>query len=68
ETAILLVENPENVRVSLRSRDALDVAAIAAKFGGGGHKRAAGARIADDIDVVKDKLIHICSRALAQAD
>ena len=64
ETAILLVENPENVRVSFRSRDALDVAAIAARFGGGGHKRAAGARIADDIDVVKDKLIHICTRAL----
>ncbi len=64
ETAILLVENPENIRVSLRSRDALDVAAIAQQFGGGGHKRAAGMRIVDDIDVVKDKLIHICSRAL----
>ena len=64
ETAALLVENPQNVRVSLRSRDALDVAAIAQKFGGGGHKRAAGMRIVDNIDVVKDKLIHICTRAL----
>lgn len=64
ETAILLVENPANIRVSLRSRDALDVAAIARKFGGGGHKRAAGMRIVDNVEAVKDKLIHICSRAL----
>ncbi len=64
ETAIMLVENAENIRVSLRSRDAVDVAAIAQQFGGGGHKRAAGMRIVDDIDVIKDKIIHICARAL----
>jgi bifunctional oligoribonuclease and PAP phosphatase NrnA len=66
ETAIILVENEENIRVSFRSRDLLDVAAIAKQFGGGGHRRAAGARVFDSMDVVKDKLIHICQRAFAQ--
>jgi len=64
ETAIMLVENAENIRVSLRSRDVVDVATIAEMFGGGGHKRAAGMRIIDSIDVVKDKLINICAKAL----
>lgn len=66
ETAIILVENDENIRVSLRSRDVLDVAAIARQFGGGGHRRAAGARVSDSMEVVKDKLIHICQRGFAE--
>lgn len=33
---------PGNVRISLRSDEVCDVAAVAAKYGGGGHKRAAG--------------------------
>ncbi len=67
ETAIILIENEDNIRVSLRSRELLDVAAIARQFGGGGHRRAAGVRIADRLDVVKDKLIHICDQALRKA-
>lgn len=31
-----------NFRISLRSDESCDVAAVAAQFGGGGHKRAAG--------------------------
>lgn len=39
----LLVEMPDGrIRSSLRSRSDLDVSAIACKFGGGGHKKAAG--------------------------
>jgi phosphoesterase RecJ-like protein len=68
ETALILVENDENIRVSLRSRDLLDVASIARQFGGGGHRRAAGARVVDSMEVVKDKLIHICQRAFAKVD
>ncbi len=67
ETAIMLIENGDNIRVSLRSRDLLDVAAIARQFGGGGHRRAAGVRIVDRLDVVKDKLVHICDQALRKA-
>lgn len=46
ETAIFLYQNPEgSYKVSLRSCSYVDVAAIAVKFGGGGHVRAAGATI-----------------------
>jgi phosphoesterase RecJ-like protein len=51
--AIVVVrqETPERCTVGLRSRNQVDVAAIAADFGGGGHKNAAGfaadARIAE---------------------
>jgi len=44
--AALLYANDKGWRVSLRSLpDGVDVAAIAAEFGGGGHPRAAGAQI-----------------------
>lgn len=41
--AMLLRETPQQkVRVSLRSRDSVNVAQIASQFGGGGHENAAG--------------------------
>src|SRR5205823_3885203 len=41
--AILLREQPGGeVRASLRSREGVDVAALARRFGGGGHHAAAG--------------------------
>ena len=40
--ACLLREQDDVVRVSLRSKDATDVSALAAELGGGGHKAAAG--------------------------
>ncbi len=44
--AALFVEvEPSLTKVSLRSRTKFDVSAIAEKFGGGGHKAAAGVRI-----------------------
>jgi len=67
EEAILLVENGGQIRVSLRSRNAIDVAAIAGKFGGGGHVRAAGFRSHESIDSLKQRLIATCKEAMAQA-
>ena len=66
DTAILLVENTTCVRVSLRSRDAVNVADVARQFGGGGHQRAAGLRASDDIDTLKAKLISACTAALSR--
>ncbi len=37
---------PAEYRVSLRSKGAIDVAAVAKQFGGGGHKNAAGCTVA----------------------
>ena len=43
ELAILFKEaGPQLTKVSIRSRDQIDAAELAAKFGGGGHRRAAG--------------------------
>lgn len=64
DTSVLLVENGGVVRASLRSRGAIDVAAIAATFGGGGHSRAAGLRAQMDIDQLRQKLTEICCKAL----
>ena len=65
DTAVLLVENTHCLRVSLRSRDDVDVSAVARRFGGGGHRRAAGLRAAGDIDQLKDRLVAACAEKLA---
>ena len=45
EATVMFTEEPNGrVRVNLRSKNTLDVAALASRFGGGGHARAAGAR------------------------
>jgi bifunctional oligoribonuclease and PAP phosphatase NrnA len=47
ELAILFKEAGPNVtKVSIRSRDQVDAAELAGKFGGGGHRRAAGIELA----------------------
>jgi phosphoesterase RecJ-like protein len=50
------------VRVSMRSKsDAVDVCAICTKFGGGGHKLAAGARIRGSLAEVEKRVLEaIC--------
>lgn len=45
KVAVLFREREDSVRVSLRSRDAYNVAEVAAAFGGGGHINAAGCTI-----------------------
>jgi len=57
EVAALFVQLPDGrVKCSLRSRNAIDVRKIAAKFGGGGHTTAAGAHLPGPIEKAK-KLI-----------
>src|SRR3989440_5817149 len=47
ELAILFKEvGPKLTKVSIRSRDQVDAAELAARFGGGGHRRAAGIELA----------------------
>lgn len=58
----------EPVRVNLRSKRGVDVAAIAARFGGGGHVRAAGARIAGDVESVAAQVIPVVIEALTSSE
>jgi phosphoesterase RecJ-like protein len=58
EVAALFVELAnDQVKVSLRSRDAINVREIAAKFGGGGHKTAAGAHLPGPIEKAKELIL-----------
>jgi phosphoesterase RecJ-like protein len=52
------------IRVSLRSRDGVDVNRIAAEFGGGGHPRAAGFRLPGSLREVKRKTLEAVAGAL----
>ena len=54
---IIRQETPDNCSVGLRSRDWVDVGNIAALFGGGGHKNAAGFYVAETIAELRPKLI-----------
>lgn len=48
---------PEETRVSLRSNSYVDVSAVARKFGGGGHVRAAGVTFNENLISAKNKLL-----------
>jgi len=52
-------------RVSFRSRGNVDVAAIAQKFGGGGHRNAAGCSFRGSQDELRARLAEEIDRALA---
>jgi phosphoesterase RecJ-like protein len=61
EVSAFLKERPDGkIKVSMRSKEFVDVAAIAAAFGGGGHIRAAGfttdGPLEDVVDALKTKL------------
>lgn len=53
------------VRVSLRSKDPrVNVCEVCAEYGGGGHKMAAGARIAGELATVQEKVLASIERRL----
>lgn len=58
ELAILFKEaGPKLTKVSIRSRDQVDAAELAAKFGGGGHRRAAGIEMAMPLREAETKVL-----------
>lgn len=66
EVGIMLKERETNVfKVSMRSSDCLDVAAICKQFGGGGHVKAAGCLIEGTAEEVIQKLTDAVERSLA---
>ena len=67
EVACYLREIEDGViRVNMRSKSVVDVARIAALFGGGGHVRAAGCTCDDPMLLVKEKLLEAIRRQLAE--
>ncbi len=58
EIAILFRElNTDSYKLSLRSRGKIDVTKIALRFGGGGHKYAAGCVVNGAFDEIKEKVL-----------
>jgi phosphoesterase RecJ-like protein len=62
----LLVQEvaPGEIRLSFRSDGSVDVNAVAARFGGGGHKQAAGARVKGDLRAIHDQALQVLDKAV----
>ena len=57
--ALLKEQDSSHTRVSLRSRDGINVANIAARFGGGGHFNASGCTIPTDLATARKELLRL---------
>jgi bifunctional oligoribonuclease and PAP phosphatase NrnA len=58
EAAIFLKELEQGkIKVGLRSKKVIDMAAIALQFGGGGHVRAAGCTLHGTMEEIKEKIL-----------
>lgn len=65
EAAVILVEQQTGgYKISLRSRCALDCSKIAEQFGGGGHKKAAGAFLNEPLDSARNKILDAVRAAM----
>ena len=53
----MFYEEEARVRVSLRSKGAVDVGAVAARLGGGGHRAAAGCVVAGSLADVRARVL-----------
>ena len=62
--ALFREENNGGFRVSLRSKNNHDVGSVAERFGGGGHKNAAGFSVDGDFCEVRDRVIAELERLL----
>ncbi len=58
EVGVFLKKRGEDIKISLRSGESVDVSQIAAGLGGGGHMRAAGITIKGSLDEVKQIILN----------
>lgn len=66
EVATIMVEQPEGgFKLSFRSRSEVDCSRIAEHFGGGGHKAAAGAFVAGQLDDVRSQVLPVLRAAMS---
>lgn len=65
EISCLMKQSSEDIwKVSIRSKTAADVSAVAASFGGGGHMRAAGCTLHGNAQEVQSRLVASLKEAL----
>lgn len=69
EAAAFLKESAPGIfRVSLRSKGEINVARIAEKFGGGGHRNAAGCRIEGDLHEAEKTFVRMLQDAIESSN
>lgn len=69
DMAILFKEvGPRMTKISVRTRGSVDAAALCARFGGGGHLRAAGAEVPLPLQEAIEKVLAAAREAIAEAD
>ena len=65
QAAVILVEQPDGeFKVSFRSRCHVDCSRVAEQFGGGGHKKAAGALISEPFEATQAKVLDAMRAAM----
>jgi phosphoesterase RecJ-like protein len=55
---------PDEIRASLRSDGSVDVNVVAGRFGGGGHRNAAGLRVRGPLEQVRRELLEAIEQAM----
>ncbi|HIN12461.1 MAG TPA: hypothetical protein EYM63_12730 [Acidobacteria bacterium] len=65
---IFLKETDDGLRVSLRSKDAVDVRQVAVSFGGGGHLNAAGFTVEHPTPETRGQMIAHVATAITDSD
>jgi phosphoesterase RecJ-like protein len=66
KAAILFKESaPGLTKVSVRSRDEVDATHICIPFGGGGHRRAAGAELREPLAVARERVLEVARAQIA---
>lgn len=69
EVAILFKEvGPGLTKVSIRTRERVDAADLAAEFGGGGHRRASGIELSVSLPEAESRVLTAARRVLACAE
>jgi len=64
QAAVYLRELPEGrIRLSLRSKESVDVAAIAESLGGGGHEKAAGLTLDGPLENAREEILAVLRKA-----
>lgn len=67
EVGLLFLEQPRGgVKVSFRSRARVDVARLAERFGGGGHRRASGATLETSLEEARARVLQAVDEVLKE--
>ena len=65
EVAILFKEHtPDRSKISVRTREPFDATEVCTPFGGGGHRRAAGAEFGDPLPIAERKVLEVARRLI----